>query len=159
VKEGEVADWLRSLFCGSPPSHMPVPLRRFSTADTTLSQDVVAVEGDGWVADVREAQVIRLFEIVAPDAEKCMLTYRATMKSEDLEGQAFLEMWCRFPGRGGFFSRGLNQVLKGTTKWSSYEIPFRLKKGECPDLVKLNLVVEGRGKIWIRDIELLKMPR
>ncbi len=65
-------------------------------------------------------------------------------------------MWCRLPGRGEFFSRGLNQTLKGTTDWASYEIPFRLKKGERPDLIKLNLAVEGRGKVWIKDVELLK---
>ena len=54
---------------------------------------------------------------------------------------------------------GLNQPLKRTTDWSSYEIPFRLKKGQRPDLIKLNLVVEGRGKVWIKDIELLRTPR
>lgn len=154
-----MSGWLASLLGGPKVSGSPEPLARFTTADATLSQDVITVEGDGWVADVPEPQVVRLFEVVAPDAEKCMLTYRATMKSEDLEGRAFLEMWCRFPGRGEFFSKGLNQVLKGTTKWSSFEIPFRLKKGERPDLIKLNLAVEGRGKIWIRDIELLRMPR
>jgi len=49
--------------------------------------------------------------------------------------------------------------VKGTTGWSSYEVPFRLRKGQRPDLLKLNLAVEGRGKVWIKDIELLKTPR
>ncbi len=151
--------WLRTFFCGSEPSTPPAVIRRFYPTDPTLSSDSIAVEGKGWLVDAREAQVVRLFEVADPDAEKCMLTYRATMKSENLEGRAFLEMWCRFPGRGEFFSKGLNQAVKGTTEWSSYEVPFRLKKGERPDLIKLNLAVEGRGKVWIRDIELLKMQR
>lgn len=154
-----MGNWLTNRLLGSRPAAPPAVLRRFYPTDATLSSDPISVEGDGWLIDATESQVVRLFEIAAPDAEKCMLTYRATMKSEGLEGRAFLEMWCRFPGRGEFFSRGLNQVLKGTTEWSSYETPFRLKQGERPDLVKLNLAVEGVGKLWIKDIELLKMQR
>jgi hypothetical protein len=64
-------------------------------------------------------------------------------------------MWCRLPGTGEFFSRGLDHVLTGSTDWASFETPFLLKKGEAPDLIRLNLVVEGSGRVWIRDIELL----
>jgi Flp pilus assembly protein TadD len=46
----------------------------------------------------------------------------------------------------------------GTTEWASYEIPFYLNKGEPSDLIKLNLVTEGKGTLWIKDIELLKGP-
>lgn len=154
-----MSDWLRNIFVRPESAAPPTAIRRFGSADATLSTDSISIEGDGWLVDAREAQVVRLFEIADPDAEKCILTYRATMKSEDLEGRAYLEMWCRFPGRGEFFSKGLHQVLKGSTDWSSYEIPFRLKKGERPDLIKLNLAVEGRGKVWLRDVELLRMPR
>jgi len=34
------------------------------------------VEGNSWLVDAKEPQVVRLFEVDAPDAEKCMLTYR-----------------------------------------------------------------------------------
>jgi hypothetical protein len=137
----------------------PVLIRRFSTSNPTLSRDCTVVEGNAWLVDARAEQVVRLFEVADPGAERCMLTYRVALKSEDLEGRAFLEMWCRLPGRGEFFSKGLNQPLKGTTEWASYEIPFRLKKGQRPDLIRLNLAVEGRGKVWIKDIELLKTQK
>jgi hypothetical protein len=75
-------------------------------------------------------------------------------KTEGLKGRAYLEMWCRFPGRGEFFSRGLNNVVSGTTDWIDCQTPFFLKEGEQPDLVRLNVVVEGPGKIWIRDVAL-----
>ena len=29
-----------------------------------------------------------------------------------------------------------------------------LKKGEKPDLFRLNLSIEGKGKVWIKDVEL-----
>jgi hypothetical protein len=100
----------------------------------------------------------RLFELEDPEAQQCLITYRARIKSDGLAGRAFLEMWCRFPGRGEFFSKGFHQSVSGTTEWASYEIPFYLKKGQRPDLIKLNLVVEGIGKVWIKDVELLRTP-
>ncbi len=33
-----------------------------------------------------------------------------------------------------------------------------LRTGEEPDLLKLNLTVEGSGTIWVKDIELLFAP-
>ena len=154
-----MGNWLTNMLLGSESVVPPTVLRRFKPTEATLSADSVSAEDGGWLIETQEPQVVRLFEINDPDAERCVLTYRATLKSEGLEGRAFLEMWCRFPGRGEFFSKGLNQVIKGTTGWSSHETLFRLKKGERPDLVKLNLAVEGRGKIWIKDVELLKMYR
>jgi hypothetical protein len=151
--------WLRRVLLQEGAGNAPSLLRSFTTTDPALSQDSVRVEGEEWLVDVGGEQVVRLFEIAAPEAENCRLTYRATMKSEGLQGRAYLEMWCRLPGRGEFFSKGLNQVLKGATDWASYEIPFRLKKGQRPNLIKLNLAVEGQGRVWIKDIELLKSPR
>ena len=75
-----------------------------------------------------------------------------------MEGQVYLEMLCHFPGKGDFFSRGLIEPLTGTTNWTTVETSFLLKKGENPDNVKLNLVIEGKGTAWIDDIRLLKIP-
>ena len=86
------------------------------------------------------------------------MIYRAKLKSEGLTSPAYLEMWCRLPGRGEFFSRGLQNTIQGTTDWSSFETPFFLKKGEKPDLIKLNVAMKGAGKIWIKDVEVLKAP-
>ena len=136
----------------------PETIRMFQTDDATITQDSVTIVGDAWLIDVPKAQTIRLFEVLDPGVEQCVVTYRAKIKTEGLAGRAYLEMWCRLPDRGEFFSKGLNQPVTGTTDWASYEIPFFLKKGEKPDLIKLNLVVEGKGKVWLKDIELLKTP-
>jgi hypothetical protein len=149
-------NWLKSIFNTPKPSGPPKTIRLFHTSDATLSKDSITVAQDCWVVDAKEDQTIRLFEIQNPDVEQCLVTYRATMKSEDLAGRAFLEMWCRLPARGEFFSKGLNQAVTGTTDWASYEIPFYLKKGQRPELIKLNLVIEGRGKVSMKDVQLLK---
>ena len=151
-------NWFKSIFNRQRPSGPPETLRLFRTSDRTLSQGTITIAEDGWVVDSKDTQTIRLFEVQEPQVEQCLITYRAKLKTDGLAGRAFLEMWCRLPGRGEFFSKGLNQVAQGTTDWASYEIPFYLKKGQRPDLIKLNLVVEGRGKVWLRDVELLKTP-
>jgi hypothetical protein len=73
-----------------------------------------------------------------------------------VEGRVYLEMLCHFPFKGEFFSKGLIEPLTGTTNWTKVETPFLLKKGENPDNVKLNLVIDGKGTVWIDDIRLLK---
>lgn len=101
---------------------------------------------------------VRLFEVTDMDVEDARLTYQARLRSANLEGQAYLEMWCHFPGKGEFFSRGLQNPVSGTMSWITAETPFFLKKGEKPDIVKLNLVVDGKGTVWIDDVRLLKGP-
>lgn len=100
----------------------------------------------------------RLFETGDMDIDNARLIYQAKVRTEDVEGKVYLEMWCHFPGKGEFFSKGLMTPLTGTTEWTTLETPFLLKKGENPDNVKLNLVVDGHGTAWIDDIQLLKGP-
>ena len=150
--------WLKSLFKAPQPAGPPVTLRTFSISDQIISQDSIVIQQDAWYIDSKEKQTIRLFEVANPDVEQCMLMYRAQLKTENMQGRTYLEMWCRLPGRGEFFSKGLHNAVKGTNDWSSYEIPFYLKRGQKPDLLKLNLVVEGNGKVWIKMVELLYTP-
>ena len=145
---------------------MTTTLKTCTTHEPTISKDVV-VEGGAWLANCTKAQTYRLFEVPEPGVDECTVLYQAKLKTEGLTGRAYLEMWCRLPGRGEFFSKGLNQTVTGSNDWSSFEIPFHLKKNEKPDMIRLNVVVEalGRifkkavaGKIWIKDIRLLKAP-
>ena len=100
--------------------------------------------------------VIKLFETSNINLDNARLIYQAKLKTEKMEGEVYLEMLCHFPGRGEFFSRGLQNSMTGTMNWSIQEIPFFLKKGERPDNVKLNLVINGKGTAWIDDVRLLK---
>ena len=150
-------NWLNSLFAGPKPAGPPQLLRAFASDQPTITQSGIRVENGAWQIDARaEEQTIQLFEVKNPAVEQCLLTYRAELKAEGLQGRGFLEMWCRLPGRGEFFSKGYQQALSGTVEWSGYEIPFYLKEGQKPDLIKLNVVVEGQGTVWVRNVELLK---
>jgi len=102
-------------------------------------------------------RVIQLFETGNLDAEDCILYYRAKIKTENLSGQAYLMMFCNFTGKGEFFSKGLGTVKSGNMNWSTAETVFFLKKRENPDNIKLQIVINGTGSVWIDDIKLIKM--
>ena len=150
--------WLKSLFGSPQPAGPPQTIRKFRIGDPTLTTGRISIAQDAWLIDSSGNETIRLFEVKDPQVEQSLLTFRAKIKADGLSGRAYLEMWCRFPGRGEFFSKGVNQTVSGTTEWTSNEIPFYLKKGERPDLIKLNVAVEGKGKVLVKDLELLATP-
>ena len=119
----------------------------------------ISSDGNGSLRiDALKPTTIRLFETGDIDIENARLIYQARVRTENVEGQVYLEMWCHFAGTGDFFSKGLMTPLSGTTDWTTEETPFFLKAGENPDNVKLNLVINGKGTVWIDDIRLLKGP-
>ncbi len=143
-----------SVYWRASPAPKSAVLRAFKSTDSPISKQAV-LDGEAWRVDAAEAQVVSLFELPLADIDDCTITYRAKMKSEDVKGRAFLEMWCRVPGFGESFSRGLDKTITGTNNWANFEIQFFLKKGEKTDQLKLNLNFEGSGRVWIKDIEVI----
>ncbi len=135
-------------------------VRAFSPArDKPLTRTRVTADQGGWRIDPASAGPVRLFEVAGSTCEACRLIYRAKVKTRNLLVPAFLEMWVRVPGKGQFFSRGLDQTVSGSADWVSIEIPFFLEKGQRADLVKLNVSFQGEGgSLWVREVQLLKAP-
>jgi hypothetical protein len=102
--------------------------------------------------------VVRLFEVAGVDYDLKRLSYQARLRTADVDGPVYLEMWCRFPGQGEYFSRALYAPLTGSNDWTSQSTDFMLEHGQRPDLVRLNLVVDGKGTAWIDDVRLLGTP-
>jgi hypothetical protein len=133
--------------------------------DGVLTQSGVSFDGstssDGKGSlkiEASQPTTVRLYEVRDITIENARLIYRAKLRASNVTGQAFLEIWCVFPGLGEYFSRGLHAPLSGTVDWTTQEIPFFLKEGQKPELIKLNLVINGQGTVWIDDIELMKGP-
>ena len=122
--------------------------------DSTVSSDGTA----SLKITVPGPTTVRLFELGDLDVENAKIVYRAMLRSRKLSGRAYLEMWVRFKDGGEYFSRGLDRTITGTTNWMTMEIMFILEKGQNPDNVSLNLVIEGKGTVWIDDILILKGP-
>jgi len=126
---------------------------------TTLNQDPeVKVEGSGSIKiSTLWPTTICLGEVQELDVENAQIIYRAKVKSEKLEGTAFLEMWCHVGG-GQYYSRGMNSVVGGTMDWRTLQTPFFLQPGQSVKKATLNVVINGKGTIWIDDVHLLKEP-
>lgn len=129
-----------------------------SKTDVQFDKEISSDGKGSLKINATQPTVINLYEVRDIDIENARLMYQARVRTENIDGQVYLEMWCHFPGRGEFFSRGLQSPLTGTKDWITVETPFFMRKGEKPDYVKLNLVINGKGTAWIDDIRLIKGP-
>ena len=117
----------------------------------------VSADGQGSLRIlVKKPRTIKLYETGDLDAETCRLIYEASVRTRDVVGKVYLEMMCVFKGKGEYFSRGLQDAADGSTDWRPMRTVFFLKRGENPDNVLLNLVVNGTGTVWIDDVKLVK---
>lgn len=141
--------------------HYPIDdLEGVIMADCVEFDAAVSKDGKGSIrAATTEPRTFRLYETGNIDVEDARLIYQARLRTQGIDGKVYLEMYCHFPGEGDAFSRGLQTPLTGSTDWVTEEIPFFLRKGENPDNIKLNLVIDGSGTAWIDDIRLLRAPR
>ncbi|MBI2819426.1 MAG: hypothetical protein HYX73_05560 [Acidobacteria bacterium] len=160
--------FLATVACGQRQgTQAPVELKHFPLdsmegvrAASGVSFDpTVTSDGHGSLKiEAAESTTVPLFEVTDVAIDNATLIYQANLQTEGLQGQTYLEMWVRFPEQGEYFSRGLDRPLSGTTSWATVTTPFFLEAGQQPDLIRLNLVVNGKGKVWIDDIRLLRQP-
>lgn len=134
-------------------------LKRLSLDDasaigTTIQTDKkVKVEGKASIKITTQwPTTICLAQVTGLDVENATLVYKAKVKS-DLDGTAFLEMWVDVAG-GQYFSRGMNDAVGQKTNWKTIQTPFMFQKGQKPERVTLNLVINGKGTVWIDDVVL-----
>lgn len=127
-------------------------------SNVTFDPNVSADNKGSLRIDAPSPMTVRLYEVRDIDVDRARLTYQAKLKTQDFQGRVFLEMWCVFTGRGEYFSRALETAVSGTTGWVTQETPFFLKKGQKPDIVRLNLVVDGKGTVWIDEAKLIRGP-
>lgn len=144
---------------GAALEDAPAELRRMLSVDADGALRV-AVEGPG---------SLRLFRVGNPPGgggdpmEDCTVLYRAQLATRGLEGEAYLELLCHFPGRGTYFSRDLGHKLGGDADWTDVTTPFFLEHGQRPAWFDLNLVIEGGGQgdggagvVLVRGVRLLE---
>ncbi len=154
--------WLMAFFSLFASTHGQ-ELKRLSldrTADLGLrieSDSTTKTEGSASIKITTPwSTTVCLGQIDGLQIEDAKLLYRARVKSR-LQGDAFLEMWVRLDGKE-YFSRGLNSVVAGDADWKTIEAFFLFQKGQKPDRVTLNLIINGSGTVWVDDIVLSKTP-
>lgn len=100
-----------------------------------------------------------LLTITNPPVTRAVYALAGQIRYQDVEGRGYLEMWSRIPGRGDFFSRTLAArgplaSLQGSSDWRPFVLPFNRANAAPPTALYLNLVLPGRGRVWISDIRL-----
>ena len=81
------------------------------------------------------------------------------VRYENVEGIGYLEMWNYFPGGGQYFSRTLAEQgpmgkLHGTSGWRSFVLPFDATGSPPPTRLVVNVVLQGRGTVYLGPMEL-----
>lgn len=133
-------------------------LDRIITKSGVLLDKSISSDGnDSIKIEATKPTTVILYDINDVRIEDAQLVYEAKIKSENLSGQAYLEMWCVFKDQGEFYSRGFDTAIAGTTDWKTIGTFFLLKKNEMPVQIRLNLVVNGVGTVWLDDVHLSKL--
>jgi hypothetical protein len=131
-------------------------VKAFSTSDKPIDENVV-VDGEGWSVDCHQPQTYRLFEVPNPGVGTGMVSFSASMISQNLKGRVYVEMIYRMPDGTEHSVKDVQDAMSVTNKLSGSKARHVFKEGEKPDLFKLNLVVEGRGKISFKYVEFSKV--
>lgn len=111
-----------------------------------------------------EPKTIELVELDNENLKNKRLTFKAQMRSQDLKatedmrGISYIELAARFPDGEELVSRGPRIPISGTTDWRPVDTVLYVDKSDSPESVKLNLVVEGVGEVWIDSVELEAIP-
>lgn len=113
----------------------------------------------------------RTFEVTGPATEQVWVVeapvvdgdqYAITgsVAYENVEGDAFLEMWSEFPDGSRYFSRTLDErgpmaKLAGSSPARPFVLPFFLTpESPRPVRLELNVVLPAGGRVTLRDLRL-----
>jgi len=133
-------------------------------AGVEIDRDISSDGNGSLMINTKEPITVELFELDDRDFGNQRLTYKAQMRSENLQstgemrGISYLELIAKFPDGQELISRGPRVPLSGTTEWRPVETILYLDKGNSPERVKLNLIVEGEGKVWVDSVILEVIP-
>ncbi len=129
-----------------------------------IDRDISSDGNGSLLINTKEPITVELLEVDDKDFGNQRLTYKAQMRSENLQateemrGISYLELIAKFPDGQKLISRGPRVPLSGTTEWRPVETILYLDKGNSPERVKLNLIVEGEGKVWVDSVILEAIP-
>jgi hypothetical protein len=105
-----------------------------------------------------QATTVTVLSVNKPAITMRRYALAGRVKYDDVEGQAYLEMWSHFADRGRFFSRTLGagpmQPLSGSSEWRAFSLPFFIadRGFPPPERLVLNVVLPGGGRVEISPV-------
>lgn len=129
-----------------------------------IDRDITTDGNGSLLVNTEEAVKVELFELNNEDFKNKRLTFKAQMRSENLTGNnsmrgiSYIELISLFPDGEELVSRGPRIPLTGTADWRIVNTVLYIDKADAPKNVKLNLIVEGQGKVWLDAVKLESIP-
>lgn len=106
------------------------------------------------------AKTLPILTVEAPKISTRYYCLKGEVRTQDVNGTGYLEMWNHFGPQEAYFSRtlgdtGLMKKLEGTADWRAFVLPFNAEgtKTEVTKLV-LNLQLSGKGIVDLRSLRL-----
>lgn len=138
-------------------AHYPLSAEAVPAAADAVFDPDVSQDGGGSLRVVTgmEGGRLRLYRIDDLGPVEGSLVYTGFLKSRDLQGEAFFELWCHPVEGNSAFVRGLPSRVAGTFDWRPQELAFsRPETCRNPSFVELNVVIRGAGTVWIDNLRL-----
>jgi hypothetical protein len=123
----------------------------------------------GMVLRIGKTGRIPIITIESPGISKAVYGLTGEVAYENVEGDGYIEMMNHFPGGARFFSRTLASsgplgVIRGTSGWRSFMLPFYANRGD-PEFVKkslrpqklsISVVLPKGGVVYLSSLRLLQ---
>jgi len=143
----------------APWFHVPEPaepyrvIRVLNPAHiSTITQDGITVEENGWKIQACGEKKVLLFEIAEPSSE-CLIMCEAQVKTANLFKPAKITLSNKNPA-GWTIQR--NAGIEGTTAWHTCQVPFHYRKDNFPGSILVSIEFESGGIFWLKNVEILQ---
>lgn len=150
-----------ALACSSGPSARMIYSNRLDHLESIVTQTGVSLDtsrgGGGLRIDVNGTSTIRLVELRPHVDDAVALVYRGHLRSTDLQGRAYLAISCSTSAGQVVSAKGLDSAVTGSTEWTLQAL--RLSLDQPCETARLNVAVEGRGTVGVRNIALARVTR
>lgn len=129
--------------------------------DTTPPLSGSVVDGV-LVIEATDAGTIPLLVIDSPQVGPPRFQIDSTIRYEDVEAGAYLEMWTVLTDGSRFFTRTLAEtgpmaMMTGSSGERRISLPFELGEGgPVPERLEINLVTAGSGRFWISPLSVME---
>jgi len=151
----------------------PFPVADYSWSEETIADGVEQIPPSG---DQAEAWIgvtgtpgtkttTRLLHIDNPAVTSAVYAIEGVLRSQDVEGAGYLEMWNEFSDGSRYFSRTMGEEgsmakISGTTAGRAFQLPFNRQGIDLPPIrLEINLVLPGGGEVNIGPLHLVELDQ
>ncbi|MBN3905636.1 MAG: hypothetical protein HWQ35_03360 [Nostoc sp. NMS1] len=167
----EVGNDLQKRFGVPEPAEPFVLIRRFTSADSTVTKGGIAIVGESWQIEAYDdnnqllltstdpLRNVILFEVAEPNVQECVFACQFNAKALDTEKPINVSLGLCRPGKwGGRTTTSWATGVSPTLDFKRYEARAHFKKEVDAAKVQISVQFESSGILQIRDIELLQAP-